>query len=168
MKPNPNPNTEQLRMDSPLGPLNLGATPQGLAWVWFERAQKHAPDASAWKQAGRHPLLLEASRQLKAYFAGKLTAFDVPLDLGSGSAFQQSVWQALLEIPRGATWSYGAMAGKLGKPSASRAVGAAVGRNPVGIIVPCHRVIGADRSLTGYAGGLDRKIALLRLEGVLF
>ena len=102
----PDPNTEQLRMDSPLGPLNLGATPQGLAWVWFERAQKHAPDASAWKQAGRHPLLLEASRQLKAYFSGKLTAFDVPLDLSSGSAFQQSVWQALLEIPRGATGTF--------------------------------------------------------------
>ena len=164
----PDPNTEQMRTDSPLGPLNLAATEGGLAWVWFERAQKHAPDASAWKRTDKHPVLLEAARQLKAYFAGKLTDFDLPLDLTSGSAFQQSVWNSLLEIPRGATWSYGAMAGKLGKPSASRAVGAAVGRNPVGIIVPCHRVVGADRSLTGYAGGLDRKIALLRLEGVLF
>ncbi|HAL40009.1 MAG TPA: cysteine methyltransferase, partial [Polaromonas sp.] len=101
------------------------------------------------------------------YFAGQRNRFEVPLDLACGTAFQQSVWQALLAIPYGRTASYGEVSRRIGKPTAVRAVGAAVGRNPVSIIVPCHRVMGANGSLTGYAGGLDRKTALLKLEGAL-
>jgi methylated-DNA-[protein]-cysteine S-methyltransferase len=111
-------------------------------------------------------VLKQATQQLMEYFAGTRTQFDLPLDLTGGTAFQQSVWQALLAIPQGATASYGQISSRIGKPAAVRAVGAAVGRNPVSIIVPCHRVMGADGSLTGYAGGLDRKTALLHLEGV--
>ena len=103
--------------------------------------------------------------QVQAYFQGQLQAFDVPLDLSVGTAFQQAVWQALRQIPYGKTSSYLALASAMGKPSATRAVGAAVGRNPVSIIVPCHRVLGSTGRLTGYAGGLWRKQALLQLEG---
>ena len=109
------------------------------------------------------PLLAAAARQLHAYFAGESDAFDVPLDL-QGTAFQRAVWDELLRIAPGSTCSYGDIARRLGPPSASRAVGAAVGSNPVSIIVPCHRVVGSSGSLTGYAGGLDRKTSLLRIE----
>ena len=102
---------------------------------------------------------------MHAYFAGQLRAFDVPLDLSAGTPFQQSVWAALLNIPSGQSQSYGDLARHLNNPKAVRAVGAAVGRNPVGIIVPCHRILGAGGQLTGYAGGLWRKQALLKLEG---
>ena len=104
--------------------------------------------------------LLAADRQ-----AATRQAFDLPLDLSGGTPFQQAVWRALLAIPSGATTSYGALARALGSPTAVRAVGAAVGRNPISIVVPCHRVLGAGGALTGYAGGLARKQALLRLEG---
>lgn len=150
--------------DSPLGPVIVAATDQGLAGVWFE-GQRHLPDLSAWRIDARHPVLVQAVRQLSEYFAGRRTVFDLPLDLYAGTAFQQSVWHALLQIPRGTTTSYGAISSGLGKPAAVRAVGAAVGRNPISVIVPCHRVMGANGSLTGYAGGLERKAALLRLEG---
>lgn len=103
------------------------------------------------------------ARQLSAYFAGELTAFDLPLHL-EGTEFQRSVWDQLVRIPYGETWSYGELAGRLGKPNASRAVGLANGKNPVGIIVPCHRVIGASGGMTGYGGGLDRKVRLLAFE----
>jgi methylated-DNA-[protein]-cysteine S-methyltransferase len=103
-------------------------------------------------------------RQLRAYFAGERGDFELPLDLDQGTDFQRSVWRALLTIPVRTSLSYGALARQIGRPAAVRAVGAAVGRNPLGIIVPCHRVMGADGSLTGYAGGLWRKTALLRLE----
>jgi methylated-DNA-[protein]-cysteine S-methyltransferase len=103
--------------------------------------------------------------QLQDYFAGHRTVFDLPLDLSRGTAFQQSVWQALLNIGAGTHQSYGQLAARLSKPQAVRAVGAAVGRNPVSIIVPCHRVLGSTGQLTGYAGGLERKRALLQLEG---
>ena len=109
-------------------------------------------------------MLQAAQAQLAAYFAGTRRSFDLPLDLERGTAFQQSVWRALLQIPYGATLSYGALGAVIGKPSAVRAVGAAVGRNPVSIIVPCHRVLGAHGALTGYAGGLERKTALLQGE----
>ena len=155
------------------GNLYLAATTRGLAGMWFTD-QRHLPDVSAWKQvdseidsASQQRVLKETQRQLQAYFAGKLQQFDLPLDLSAGSAFQQSVWQALLAIPFGKTSSYGALSSSIGKPLAVRAVGTAIGRNPIGIIVPCHRVIGADGSLTGYAGGLHRKEAFLKLEGVL-
>ena len=119
----------------------------------------------SWTSDSAHTLLQNAAQQLQAYFAGDLTAFDVPLDLSAGTAFQQSVWQALLRIPSGQSQTYGDLARLLSRPQAVRAVGAAVGRNPLSIIVPCHRVLGAGGQLTGYAGGLWRKQALLKLEG---
>jgi methylated-DNA-[protein]-cysteine S-methyltransferase len=151
---------------SPLGPVLLAATPHGLAGLWFE-GQRHHPDISGWRFDPDHPVLAEAARQVDAYFGGTRTAFDLPLDLQAGTHFQQSVWRALLAIPRGRSTSYGELGQRIGAPSAARAIGAAVGRNPISVVVPCHRVLGTDGSLTGYAGGLDRKTALLRLEGAL-
>lgn len=155
-----------LRVDSPLGGVTLAATDDGLAGLWFD-LQRHLPDMRGWLADDTHPVLLAAAEQLRGYFAGTRDHFDLPLDLSHGTAFQQAVWQALLAIPAGATTSYGALSLRVGKPAAVRAVGAAVGRNPISVIVPCHRVLGADGSLTGYAGGLDRKTALLTLEGAL-
>ena len=151
---------------SPLGPIMLAATDAGLAGAWFE-GQRHWPDTTGWVADPAHPLLRRAATQLAEYFAGRREAFELPLDLSHGTAFQQSVWQALCAIPRGGTTSYGGLSARLGKAGAVRAVGAAVGRNPVSVIVPCHRVLGADGSLTGYAGGLPRKRELLALEGAL-
>ena len=151
------------RMQSPLGEILLVATDDGLAGVWFD-AQRHWPDTSGWIDAPAHPVLCEAASQLDDYFAGRRNDFDMPLDLTHGTAFQQAVWQALLRIPPGATTSYGALSASIGKPAAVRAVGAAVGRNPISVIVPCHRVVGANGALTGYAGGLHRKTHLLQLE----
>lgn len=156
----------QTRYESPLGRMIVAATSRGLAGLWFE-GQRHLPDSSAWPEQPGHPVLRQAVAQLQEYFAGNRTRFELPLDLQGGTAFQQSVWQALLSIPRGGTTSYGALSRRIGQPAAVRAVGAAVGRNPVSIVVPCHRVLGADGSLTGYAGGLQRKSALLQLEGAL-
>jgi methylated-DNA-[protein]-cysteine S-methyltransferase len=155
-----------LHVDSPLGGVTLAATDDGLAGLWFD-LQRHLPDMHGWQADDTHPVLLAAAAQLRDYFAGTRDHFDLPLDLSHGTAFQQAVWQALLAIPAGATTSYGALSLRVGKPAAVRAVGAAVGRNPISVIVPCHRVLGADGSLTGYAGGLDRKTALLALEGAL-
>jgi len=150
--------------DSPLGDMTLAATDRGLAGLWFDQ-QRHWPDTTGWLAKDDHPVLVETIAQLRDYFAGRRDRFDLPLDLSHGTAFQQSVWQALLAIPAGATTSYGALSANVGNPAAVRAVGAAVGRNPISVIVPCHRVLGADGSLTGYAGGLERKTALLELEG---
>ncbi len=155
-------------MDSPLGQIQLACTDHGLCGAWFVTEQKHAPATERFAPEQHRPddpLLRLAAEQLQAYFSGQLPDFDVPLDLRAGTAFQQAVWQALLRIPHGRTGSYLALASDLGKPSATRAVGAAVGRNPVSIIVPCHRVLGSTGQLTGYAGGLWRKQALLQLEG---
>ena len=143
--------------------MTLAASAAGLAGVWFN-GQKHMPETSAWPIQNEHPVLLQTRTELQQYFAGRRTAFDVPLDLSQGTAFQQQVWRGLLDIAAGDTLAYGALSQRIGKPAAVRAVGAAVGRNPISIIVPCHRVVGADGSLTGYAGGLDRKTALLQLE----
>ena len=153
------------RYDSPLGTMLLAATGRGLAGVWFE-GQRHQPDGRMWPIDASHPVLVRAMQQLDEYFGGRRTSFDLPLDLRRGTTFQQSVWQALLGIPCGQHVTYGALSRRIGKPEAVRAVGAAVGRNPVSIVVPCHRVLGSNGSLTGYAGGLERKTALLRLEGV--
>lgn len=153
-------------IDTPLGGITMAATDQGLAGVWFDQ-QRHWPDTAGWIAKDDHPALVEAAAQLRDYFAGKRDHFDMKLDLSHGTAFQQSVWQQLLTIPAGATLTYGTLSAKLGNPTAVRAVGAAVGRNPISVIVPCHRVLGADGSLTGYAGGLERKTALLELEGAL-
>lgn len=160
------PHLVAARHVSRLGPVLLAATPKGLAGLWFD-GQRHHPDATAWRLDPSHPILREAMRQLDDYFAGTRTAFDLPLDLEAGTPFQQGVWQALLAIPRGSSTSYRDLGQRIGAPSAARAVGAAVGRNPLSVVVPCHRVLGTDGSLTGYAGGLDRKTALLRLEGAL-
>jgi methylated-DNA-[protein]-cysteine S-methyltransferase len=155
--------TAQMRWISPLGPVLLARTEHGLAGAWFQ-GQRHHPPALDAPEAASDALIQHAIEQLERYFAGTLAAFDIPLDL-HGSAFQRAVWTALLAIPPGSTASYGDIARTIGRPVAVRAVGAAVGRNPVSILVPCHRVIGRDGSLTGYAGGLERKLALLRLEG---
>lgn len=163
------PNIVYAEFGSAQGNVYLAATTRGLAGMWFTD-QRHLPDVSAWEQvdnASQQRVLKETQWQLQAYFAGQLRQFDIPLDLSAGTAFQQSVWQALLAIPFGKTTSYGALSSSIGKPLAVRAVGTAIGRNPIGVIVPCHRVIGADGSLTGYAGGLHRKEAFLKLEGAL-
>lgn len=160
------PSIVQARYASPLGAMIVAATARGVAGIWFE-GQKHMPDHSGWPEQPAHPVLARAVAQLEEYFSGRRDTFDLPLDLQGGTAFQQSVWQALLAIPRGGTTSYGTLGQRIGRPAAMRAVGAAVGRNPVSVVVPCHRVLGADGSLTGYAGGLERKTALLQLEGAL-
>lgn len=148
---------------SPLGAMTLAASERGLAGAWF-MGQKHLPDMAAWPLQPDHPLLLQAQAQLREYFAGQRQVFALPLDLQGGTAFQQQVWQGLLDIRSAATTTYGALAQRIGRPAAVRAVGAAVGRNPISIIVPCHRVLGAQGALTGYAGGLERKVALLQGE----
>jgi methylated-DNA-[protein]-cysteine S-methyltransferase len=154
----------QARLDSPLGPLTAAATDRGLAGLWFD-GQAHHPGALSAPVAPEHPWLARAAEQLSRYWAGDALAFELPLDM-RGTPFQQAVWRALLAVGRGATSCYGEIAARAGNPAAVRAAGAAVGRNPVSIIVPCHRVLGRDGSLTGYAGGLPRKRALLALEGV--
>ncbi len=161
------PHTVQSRFQSPLGPITLAVSPLGLCGLWFD-GQQHGPDASAWPAApDGHALLAQAKDQLRAYFAGDTQPWSVPLDLRGGTPFQQDVWRSLLTIPRGQTTSYGALSERIGHPAAVRALGAAVGRNPVSIVVPCHRVLGKNGALTGYAGGLDRKAALLKLEGAI-
>jgi len=159
-----------LRTDSPLGTITLAASPQGLCGVWFDD-QKHGPTEAQrqlWAQDAQHPVLQSAAAHVQAHLGGQALPWPGPLDLSAGTAFQQSVWQALLHIPAGQSQTYGDLARQLGKPLAVRAVGAAVGRNPVSILVPCHRVVGAGGQLTGYAGGLWRKQALLELEGQAF
>ena len=172
-----NPSIVQTRIQSPLGDMLLAATNQGLAGAWFTD-QRHRPKAldsldfknvpHAWPTNDSHPTLLEAARQLAEFFSGKRKTFDLPLDINGGTLFQQSVWRALLKIPYGTTTSYGSISRQIDNPAAVRAVGSAVGRNPLSLIVPCHRVLGGDGSLTGYAGGLHRKTALLELEGAAF
>lgn len=161
----------QTRVPSPLGTITIAATAKGLTGLWFVENQRYLPTgitgSAAWPENAEHPVLKQVSQQLSEYFAGRRSHFEVPLDLGCGTAFQQSVWQALLAIAQGETMSYSEVSRRIGKPAAVRAVGGAVGRNPVSIIVPCHRVMGAHGALTGYGGGLDRKTALLRLEGAL-
>lgn len=158
--------TQYTHTTSPLGAITLAAAGQKLVGVWFED-QAHVPDLSRYGQAPSHPLLQQTAGELAEYFAGQRTRFDLPLDLSTGTVFQQAVWQALLSIAHGQTCSYKALSAAIGHPAAMRAVGGAVGRNPLSIIVPCHRVVGANGALTGYAGGLARKTALLHLEGAL-
>lgn len=162
---NNNPFVAQSRIHTPLGELTLAATTRGLALAWFDR-QAHRSDEVDAPTDASHPLLQQARSQFAEYFAGTRRAFDLALD-PQGTPFQQRVWRSLLRIPAGMLTSYGAIARELGVPDAARAVGAAVGRNPIGIVVPCHRVVGAGGALTGYAAGLPRKEFLLRLEGVL-
>lgn len=151
-------------MDSPVGPLLLVASDSGLAGIlWGEPDRARVRLEPQVADAG-HDILLQAQRQLEAYFAGAIQAFDVPLDF-RGTDFQKAVWRALLTIPFGQTRTYRQIATQIGRPNAVRAVGAANGKNPVSIIAPCHRVIGSDGSLTGFAGGLAVKNWLLDFEG---
>ncbi len=155
-------------VETPLGPLVLARTAQGLCGVWFEEGQKDGPAPGRYPRAqddAHDALLQRVSAQLQAYFSGQPLVLEVPIDLSAGTAFQQAVWRALLRLRHGELGSYGAIARAIGRPSAVRAVGAAVGRNPISLLVPCHRVLGSGGQLTGYAGGLWRKQALLRLEG---
>ena len=156
----------QSSFDSPLGRMVLAASPSHLVGVWFD-GQSHQPSPDAWPVDDRHPLLVNAHRQLNAYFSNPAASFDLPLDLSQGTVFQQAIWRALMGIVPGQTSSYGALSAQIGKPAAVRAAGGAIGRNPFSIIIPCHRVIGAGGALTGYAGGLARKTALLQHEGAL-
>jgi methylated-DNA-[protein]-cysteine S-methyltransferase len=149
-------------IDSPLGPLTLVGEGDRLLEVKLPRRGKAMPPPSG--AVADRGELDEAARQLGDYFAGKRHAFDLPLEL-RGTEFQRSVWRALAEIPYGETVSYGELAERLGHPGAARAVGAANGRNPVAIVLPCHRVIGSDGSLVGFGGGLPAKRLLLELEG---
>lgn len=156
----------QARLDSPLGPITVAATRNGLAGLWFD-GQSHHPGPLQAPMDAQQPFIAQAREELDRYWReGSAAAFKVPLD-ARGTAFQQAVWHVLRSIPAGRTASYAAVAAEAGSPRAVRATGAAVGRNPLSIIVPCHRVIGGNGSLTGYAGGLARKQALLRLEGAL-
>ncbi|MFH9299452.1 methylated-DNA--[protein]-cysteine S-methyltransferase [Streptomyces sp. NPDC017520] len=148
-------------LDSPYGPLTLVAT-DGVLSALYMTDQRHRPPQETFGHPDPEPFA-EAIQQLTEYFAGHRTTFDLALNL-AGTPFQRSVWAELLKIPYGETRTYGELAEELGKPGASRAVGLANGKNPVGIIVPCHRVIGASGSLTGYGGGLDRKQRLLAFE----
>lgn len=154
----------QATLDTPLGPACIAATARGLGGFWFDD-QAHHPGPLAAPMDPAQPWLQQAADELAAYWKSPGTArFTVPLDLG-GTPFQQAVWQALQGIAPGRCSSYGEIAEAIRHPRAVRAVGAAVGRNPVSLIVPCHRVLGRDGSLTGYAGGLARKQALLDAEG---
>lgn len=161
------PRTSRTVIDSPLGPLTLVASGGALAGLYMngrapaaagaaDAADADAADADA-------AVLAEAARQITEYFDGRRQAFDLPLAL-EGTSFQRRVWDALLGVGYGETVSYGELAGRIGQPTAARAVGLANGRNPVSIIVPCHRVVGSDGSLTGYGGGLGNKERLLALE----
>jgi methylated-DNA-[protein]-cysteine S-methyltransferase len=154
--------TAQATYDTPLGKVLIARTETGLAGLWFE-SQKWHPQPFDAPERPDDPLLREAATQIADYFAGRRTRFELPLDL-HGSPFQRSVWQALRDIECGATKSYADIARGIGSPLAVRAVGAAIGRNPISVIVPCHRVLGSSGELTGYAGGLERKRALLALE----
>lgn len=148
---------------SPVGALTLVASQKGLAAVLWENDDPDRVRLGALVADGGNPILLEAERQLGDYFAGRLKAFTVPLDF-KGTEFQKSVWRALLTIPFGETRSYAQIARQIGRPTAFRAVGAANGRNPISIIAPCHRVIGSNGALTGFAGGLAAKERLLDIE----
>jgi methylated-DNA-[protein]-cysteine S-methyltransferase len=151
-------------LDSPIGRLLLVGDGRALTGLYVADHDR-APVPAAGSTRDPAPFA-EARDQLDGYFAGRRTAFTVPLHL-VGTPFQVAVWSALLDVPYGSTLSYGELADQLGRPSASRAVGAANGRNPISVIVPCHRIVGADGSLTGYGWGVERKAWLLRHEGAL-
>lgn len=151
-------------MDSPVGRLTLVARGECLAAVLWQNERENRVRLGELQRDDQHPLLQETARQLGDYFAGRRQQFELPLDF-QGTEFQREVWAALLTIPFGETRSYAQIAQQIGRPQAVRAVGAANGRNPISIIAPCHRVIGASGSLTGFAGGLPVKQQLLSLEG---
>lgn len=148
-------------LDSPIGSLLVAGDDAVLRILWFVRGRHEVAPDPAWTESAR--AFTDIAKQLRLYFAGKLRTFDVAVDPG-GTPFQAQVWRALRDIPYGETTSYGALAERIGNPKAVRAVGLANGANPISIVIPCHRVIGANGSLTGYGGGLPTKRALLALE----
>ena len=151
-------------MTSPVGELTLVASEAGLAAILWEHDDPRRVPIELGAEDAHHPVLVETERQLNEYFAGRRKEFSVPLDFVCGTSFQRQVWRVLLDIPFGETRSYSDLARQIGRPNAARAVGAANRKNPISIIGPCHRVIGASGKLTGYAGGLAAKAKLLRLE----
>lgn len=161
-----------IEMDSPIGKLTLSATLDGLCRIDFGTVLECSHDIQAWAEQAigavilqRNPERLKAAKkQLEEYFAGERTTFDLKLDLRGGTPFQREVWQTLRDIPYGETWAYKDLAERIGNPKAVRAVGGANNKNPISIIIPCHRVIGASGQLVGYGGGLSKKVALLELE----
>jgi methylated-DNA-[protein]-cysteine S-methyltransferase len=148
-------------MESPIGELLLVGDGDTLSGLYMQDGRKPARIAADWKESAAS--FIDVQQQLEEYFAGERTTFDISL-VPEGAPFEREVWHALEEIPYGETVSYGEIARRVGQPTAARAVGTANGRNPIAVIVPCHRVIGADGSLTGYGGGLERKRLLLELE----
>jgi methylated-DNA-[protein]-cysteine S-methyltransferase len=151
---------------SPIGPLALASDGTHLTAIRFARKNGQPHIDPDWQRDDDLPVLTQTRAQLAEYFAGQRRQFELPLR-PQGTAFQQAVWGALQRIGFSQTSTYGALATAVGRPEAARAVGAAMGANPIPIVVPCHRILGKDGSLTGFGGGLDRKIKLLRLEGVL-
>jgi methylated-DNA-[protein]-cysteine S-methyltransferase len=149
-------------VDSPYGPLTLVADSAGALTGLYMEHQRHRPEQHTFGPPDPGPFV-PVRAQLDEYFTGRRTTFDLPL-APHGTAFQRTVWQALLDIPYGATVSYGELADRIGRPTAARAVGLANGKNPIGVIIPCHRVIGSTGALTGYGGGIDRKRRLLTFE----
>ncbi|HXR58604.1 MAG TPA: methylated-DNA--[protein]-cysteine S-methyltransferase [Burkholderiales bacterium] len=149
--------------DSPWGGMLIAASNQGISGIYFSRQKYHPKRGKEWQHAPGNAHLKRAKKQLGEYFAGKRKSFDLELD-PAGSPFQKRVWKAIAGVPYGETISYGELAQRAGFPEGARAAGAATGRNPISIVVPCHRIVGSSGKLTGYAGGLDKKRALLALE----
>lgn len=154
------------RFSTPLGTLLATAAGGALTGLYFDRQQYFPAIAADWREDAAAAPLQECARQLEEYFEGRRDAFDLPL-APEGTQFQCRVWQEIARIPFGETISYSELARRAGAPGSARAAGAATGRNPISIVVPCHRVVGSDGSLTGYAGGLERKTKLLEIEGAL-
>ena len=154
------------RFQSPLGPVLAISNERGITHVDFVGAKYARAIEAGWIEDPQSPALRACLSQLAEYFAGTRVAFDLPL-APEGTSFQQRVWQEIARVPYGKTITYGELAKRAGAPGQARAAGAATGRNPIGVVIPCHRIMGADGSLTGYAGGLERKRGLLELEGAL-
>ena len=152
--------------NSPIGLLTVSTDGKGITSLHIEGDRYFTEIPADWTRTTSDPLLKQAKKELDEYFAGKRKKFDLPL-VEVGTVFQQGVWYAISQIPAGSTSTYGAIAEKMGKPKAVRAVGTAVGRNPICIIIPCHRVLGGNGSMGGFVAGIERKKALLKLEGVL-
>ncbi len=150
-------------MESPVGLLKLVANDEGLVAILWNKEKENRVQLEAMNEMDTHPILIKTENQLREYFNNQRDVFDIPIQ-AHGTSFQQSVWQVVSEIPYGMTWTYKQVAEKIDNPMAVRAVGAAIGRNPISIIIPCHRVIATNGKLTGFAGGIDKKQILLHLE----
>ena len=154
------------RIPTPAGTLYAAAVDGAITGIYFEKQQYFPRITGDWKEDANDPVLRECAKQIGEYFDGKRTDFDLPL-APEGTDFQQRVWKQIAAIPFGKTITYAELAKRAGAEGSARAAGAATGRNPITLVVPCHRVVGSDGSLTGYAGGLPRKTRLLEIEGVL-